>query len=279
MRFPACPKCAHAPLPEDQSLPAACPACGLILAKFVPASLRDTPLAARAAAARQAQDDTESQQPTPAIEDETGWRHVASHWLFYVPQQVARLNWQGRIAALAFFALWTFFIWRDVDIPAGESGSWFLHVVITPFHESGHYLIFRWFGQFIMTLGGTLGQHLLPIVVGGAFLFKYRNPFGAAMALWLLGYSLIDMAVYMYDAFDPKLMLLDGRTGAESDGHDWQNIFGDLGLLKHSHGIAMFWGWAGYAVMLAGLLWGAWLLWLQKPRLSDSPMAEAEDLR
>ena len=32
--FEACPKCSHAPLPEIQEFPVACPACGLVLAKF-----------------------------------------------------------------------------------------------------------------------------------------------------------------------------------------------------------------------------------------------------
>jgi hypothetical protein len=86
------------------------------------------------------------------------------------------------------------------------------------------------------------------------------------------------MGVYMYDAFDPQLMLLDGRTGAESDGHDWQNIFGDLGLLRRARGIGLFWGWVGHAVMLAGMAWAAWIVWRQKARLSDSPFAE-EDVR
>lgn len=34
MTYPVCPKCGHAPLPADQALPAACPACGIVLAKF-----------------------------------------------------------------------------------------------------------------------------------------------------------------------------------------------------------------------------------------------------
>ncbi|MDB5812522.1 MAG: hypothetical protein JWN94_4644, partial [Betaproteobacteria bacterium] len=34
MAYPVCPKCGHAPLPADQSSPAACPACGIVLAKF-----------------------------------------------------------------------------------------------------------------------------------------------------------------------------------------------------------------------------------------------------
>ena len=46
----------------------------------------------------------------------------------------------------------------------------------------------------------------------------------------------------MFDAYDPKLALLGGGTGAEQDSHDWQNIFGDLYLLKKSRGISLFFG-------------------------------------
>ena len=48
--YTRCPKCGHAPLPQDQASPAACPACGIILAKF----------AVRAAAAAAAQGDAAS---------------------------------------------------------------------------------------------------------------------------------------------------------------------------------------------------------------------------
>ena len=72
------------------------------------------------------------------------------------------------------------------------------------------------------------------------------------------------MAVYMYDAFDPKIMLLGGQTGAESDGHDWQNIFGDLGLLRHARGIGLFFGFAGWLTMFGALAWAARVLWLQR---------------
>jgi hypothetical protein len=121
-----------------------------------------------------------------------------------------------------------------------------------------------------MTLGGTLGQHLLPLVAGYALLVNRRDPFGAALCFWLLGFSTIDMAVYMYDAFDPQLTLLGGATGAESDGHDWQNIFGDTGLLRHARGIGLFFGFAGRAMMLLALLWAGWILRLQRGRLSGS---------
>ena len=187
---------------------------------------------------------------------------------FHVPHEVPRADWTARIAGLALLTVWTLWIFKDNDIRNGEIGSRFLHMALLPFHEAGHYALFRWFGQFIMTLGGTLGQHLLPIVAGYALLVQRRDPFGAALCLWLLGFSTLDMAVYMYDAFDPKMMLLGGGTGAESDGHDWQNIFGDLGWLRHARGIGLFFGFVGYAVMAAALAWAARILLLQRERLS-----------
>ena len=245
MTYVACPKCGYAPLPAEQTLPAACPACGLVLAKY----------------------GTTPARPLTLDEEGSAEAGAQRRWLLYMPAEVAKESWIARIAVLALFVLWTLWIWRDLDIRAGEAGSKFLHLVLLPFHEAGHYAIFRWFGPFIMTLGGTLGQHLMPIVLGTALLVRNRDPFGAAIFLWLLGFSTVDMAVYMYDAFDPQLMLLGGRTGAESDGHDWQNIFGDLGLLRRARGIGLFFGWVGNAIMVAALLWAALVLRSQRASL------------
>ena len=256
MAYPSCPKCGHAPLPADQSLPAACPACGLVLAKFAAAILHGARLA---------------DPPDQEVESER-----LTEWFFRIPDRVARMNWIARIVTLAAFCLWTLWIWHDVDVAGGEVGSRFLHLVLTPFHEAGHYAIFRWFGEFVMTLGGTLGQHLMPAVLAVALLVKRRDAFGAALFFWLLGFSVVDMAVYMYDAYDPKLMLLTGRTGAESDGHDWINIFADLGFSNQARGIGIFFGWVGNAMMATGLVWAAWVLRLQRDRLSDAPIAEME---
>jgi hypothetical protein len=264
MHYSACPKCGHAPLPADQALPATCPACALVLAKYLPPAARPA---------------REAPVTAPATGDDDAQSGRLARWMLHVPPEVSRMNWQARVATLAAFVFWTFWIWRGANVPLGESGSYFLHVVLTPFHEAGHYAIFRWFGQFIMTLGGTLGQHLMPIVVACALLVQRRDPFGAAIFTWLLGYSVIDMGVYMYDAHDLKLMLLDGKTGVESDGHDWQNIFGDLGLLRHARGIGVFSGWVGRTIMLAALCWAAWVVWLQRERLSDSLFADEMDDR
>lgn len=205
------------------------------------------------------------------VEPEESWLAAI---VFFVPGQVSRTNWIARLATFAVFVAWTLWIWHDADVRAGESGSNSLHMILLPFHEAGH-VIFR-LGEFITILGGTLGQLLMPIILGGALLIKRRDPFGAALFAWLLGYSVVDMAVYMYDAFDPKLQLLGGGTGADRDSHDWQNIFGDTGLLRRAQGIGLFFGWVGKAMMLAALAWAARILWLQRERMSDALFAEED---
>ena len=78
--FSQCPKCSHAPLPANQALPAACPGCGVILAK----------LAAPAPSRR-----------APATPDS----RAAPLWL-HVPAQVDPLRWWLRAALLAGFTVW-----------------------------------------------------------------------------------------------------------------------------------------------------------------------------
>jgi hypothetical protein len=274
--YTRCPKCGHAPLPKEQASPAACPACGIILAKFGAVAAPRAAAAMREphAVARDG-DDEEVEDRSAAIEGSLIGRFTGS--LLHVPNQVSNIYWWARVGTLVVIALWTVWIFKDIDIPDGKSGSNFLHMVLLPFHEAGHYLIFRWFGEFIMILGGTLGQHLMPIVVAGSLLIQRRDPFGAAVFAWLLGYSVVDMAVYMYDAFDPHLTLIGGLTGAESDGHDWQNLFGDTGLLKKSRGIGQAWGVIGRLMMVGFLVYAGVILWLQHKRISDSPFAEEEN--
>jgi hypothetical protein len=171
--------------------------------------------------------------------------------------------WLGRCVTLVAFIAWSLWILRTASVRDASPGSNFLHLVLLPFHEAGH-VLFRPFGAFVMILGGSLGQLLMPIIVGAALLLQRRDAFGAALFLWLLGFSTVDMAVYMYDAFDPKLVLLNGRTGAESDMHDWQNLFGDMGLLHYAQGIGRGFGFVGGLTMVAGLAWAGVVVLLQR---------------
>jgi hypothetical protein len=257
MAYPVCPKCGHAPLPADQSLPAACPACGIVLAKFSTAAV--------------------SRDPAHEITgDETPQASFFIRWLLYVPPEVSRFNWYARMAAVALFLLYTIKIFRDTNIFYGDLGGHFLSMALLPWHEAGH-VFFRPFGQFMMSLGGTLGQHLFPIILGVALLMKRRDSFGAALAFWLLGYSVIYTGWYMHDAGDPQAMMVSGKSSAEDDGHDFVNIFSDMGgwWILNATKIGVFVGRVGQAMMCVGLVWAAWLVWLQKAQLSDSPFAEA----
>jgi hypothetical protein len=245
--FHRCPKCGHRPLPADQSLPAACPGCGAILAKLEPAAL--------AAFARRQRPIASASAPGP----NTARQRIAS-WLLHAPEREAGLPFTARLALWLGFAVWGLYL-IGLDHRSGEILGSFIHGPLLVFHEAGH-VLFRPFGNFTMVLGGTLGQLLMPATLGVALLWKNRDPFGAAIALWLFGVSLLDVAPYMYDALHPQLMLLSGHTG-EDGGHDWIELFGTLGLLARSQAIGGATRTLGALTVLLALGWAAWVLVLQ----------------
>jgi len=250
-----CPKCGHAPLPADQALPAACPACGVILAKMGQTPLRRTP-----------QDNAEGST------DETA--HEREHWtglLLHVPARVDTTAFWMLVMLLAAFALWgSVLIVQDVS--TGELGSTFLHRPLLIFHEAGH-VVFAFLGHWMMIAGGTLGQLLMPLVLAGALLLKNRDPFGAAIGMWFLGISLLDIAPYMYDALHPQLMLLSGTTGEEG-GHDWIFLFSSLGWMAKSQTIGLVTHKLGALVVTASVAWAGWLLKLQHANLGGTVLNE-----
>jgi len=166
---------------------------------------------------------------------------------------------------LAAFALWGLHL-IALDHRHGEIGNSFIHGPLLVFHEAGH-VLFRPFGEWLTVAGGTLMQLLMPLVLMLALLLKNRDPFGAAIGLWLVGVSLLDIAPYMYDAFDPQLMLLSGATG-EAGGHDWIHLFASLGVLPHAQSIGTSTHRLGAMVLLLALAWGAWLLKVQRSRVA-----------
>lgn len=138
----------------------------------------------------------------------------------------------------------------------------FMHLVNLPFHEAGH-VIFGLAGSRILTsLGGSLMQLLIPLTCAAVLLLKTRDPFGAAVALWWLGESLIDLAPYIADARSLSLPLLGGNTGATAPYgfHDWNFILSETGRLDRDLLYAGAAGAAGAAVMAASIAWGAAVL-------------------
>ena len=149
-------------------------------------------------------------------------------------------------------------------VPSIESnavGKSFLHGVNLPFHEAGH-LIFRPFGELITSLGGTLGQLLMPLICMGVLLLKTRDPFGASVAFWWFGENFLDIAPYISDARAGQLPLLGGNFGysAPYGFHDWQYLLTESGLLHYDHILAKATFLMGALIMLLSLLWGGFLL-------------------
>jgi ribosomal protein S27E len=252
LSYSRCPKCGHRPLPADPSLPAACPTCGVILAKVATAR--------RGVATARGRDQTDD-----------GERSGLGAWLLHVPERVDVLRWWLRALLLVAFAVWGLAL-ISLDYRSGEMGASFLHGPLLLFHEAGH-LLFRPFGEWMTILGGTLGQLLMPAIVIVAFLWKNRDPFGAALGLWLLGVSLLDVAPYMFDALDPQLMLLSGATG-EQGGHDWIYLFSAMGLLQRAPLIGSSTHKLGALVLLLSLAWAAWVLVLQRRRIAGELLHE-----
>jgi len=258
--FQRCPKCGHHPLPADQALPAACPACGVILAKV-----------AQARRAADGELDRPGGNPRRRAPVDRDGEPARVSRLLRVPERVDVTGWWLRVALLAGFLVWgVYLVTRDYR--TGELGQSFIHGPLLVFHEAGH-VLFMPLGEWMTVLGGTLGQLLMPALLAAALLLKNRDPFGAAIGLWLFGVSLLDVAPYMFDALHPQLMLLSGTTGEEG-GHDWIHLFSSMGLLPRAQFIGALTHKLGALVVLLALVWGAWLLRLQWQRRAGDVLRE-----
>ena len=134
----------------------------------------------------------------------------------------------------------------DELAPFGSGLLGIVHMVDLVFHEAGH-VIFRIFGVFLSTLGGSLNQVLVPAVCTGYFLWQGRAA-AAAVTLFWVGESLVDVAIYVADGRDMKLPLL-----AEGLTHDWNWILSELSLRNQAEPIGRAVFALGGLVMLAAL--------------------------
>ena len=159
-----------------------------------------------------------------------------------------------------------------MDIPSWEMASSLIHLPMVPIHEFGH-VLFRPLGEFMTLLGGSLFQVLLPLIFGGIFVVKNRDPFAASVMLWWAAVAVMDVAPYVYDAFQPVHVLLTGRTG-DNGAHDFIDVLGDLGLLHKAQPIGRGVHAFGFLMMVAALAWGGWIVWQQYRRSTPSTSSE-----
>ena len=166
----------------------------------------------------------------------------------------------GRGLLLLLLADWSLrFIFSP--IAANAAGDSFLHAVNLPFHEFGH-LLFRPFPAVITSLGGSLGQLLMPAICFFVLMFRTHDAFGAAVCLWWFGENLLDIAPYIDDARRLSLPLLGGNVGSSSPYgfHDWNFILSETGLLNYDHRLAALAKGVGSLLMLGALVWAGVLL-------------------
>ena len=191
--------------------------------------------------------------------------------LFHVNGEQNKGILYGRGILLLILFLWGLrFILAPIQ--SNVTGNSFLHLINLPFHEAGH-IFFRPFGRLITSMGGSLGQLLVPLICCLVLLIKTRDPFGAAVAFWWFGENFLDLAPYINDARNLTLPLIGGNTGrtAPYGFHDWQFILTETGLINYDHFLARAAWLAGTLIMLCAIFWGAFLLYRQFQNLKQLP--------
>lgn len=111
-----------------------------------------------------------------------------------------------------------------------------LDIVDLPIHETGH-LLFRLFGEFMMIAGGSLFQVIVPAVFVGYFI-RHEKYYSAAIVLFWVGQSILNVFVYANDAVVMQLVLLGGHTGSEGAFHDWNFLLTETGLIDSTPKVA-----------------------------------------
>jgi hypothetical protein len=170
------------------------------------------------------------------LEDAEDWCQGKSPW------------W--RLPILAWLGWTGLRLWRDPE-------AWSILGGITfGIHELGH-LVTGAFGTFVSVASGSLFQLAAP-AAAVLLLARQRDYFGVAFATGWLGYSMVNLSLYVGDARAKALPLL-GFT--DDPIHDWNYLLGKLGLLGWDKALAGSLRLASIATFLFAIVFGAWLLW------------------
>ena len=146
-----CPKCKF----EQEDKNTECPRCGIIFEKY--------------------QQHQNSNLRTKVVAIETNDQEIdivnlIKNLPFFVKPKINPFYFSGRVVVFLVILIWGLkFILTPLE--SNYPGTSFLHLVNLPFHEAGH-IFFRPFGKIITSLGGTLGQLLMPLICLLVFLIN-----------------------------------------------------------------------------------------------------------
>jgi hypothetical protein len=236
-----CPKCGG----EQPDGNAICDRCGIVFEKYYKYHPRP------------------GEAPPPAVRPLSAAQPAEGLRALILPERLSgdEVAFAARALLLVGLAVWGVQLMLS-SVASNAAGESFLHLVNLPFHEFGH-ILFRPFGSFMHSLGGTLGQLLMPAICCGVLLLRTHDPFGASVALWWFGQNFLDIAPYMNDARAGGLPLLGGNFGhsAPYGFHDWEYLLTESGLLQLDHVLARGTHFIGSLVMLLAMAWGGALLY------------------
>lgn len=156
----------------------------------------------------------------------------------------------------ALLAAWLiFYLLFLYQAARGQGFLLMIDLVFIPIHEGGH-LLFRFFGEFLNIAGGTFLQLFVPVALAFYFALR-RQAQGTAFCAFFFFEQLLPIATYMADARAQELPLL---TVGDADYviHDWNYLFGRLGVLDHDTQIASavrVIGWLGMLAVVGWLVW------------------------
>jgi len=189
-----------------------------------------------------------------------------------------------RYARLTFAALLALLTWVAFHNEYGYVPI--VSDVSTAIHEFGHVLFMPFgipiLGRTMVILGGSLTEVAFPLLFVGYFLRqsedgRRRDVFAAMMCLWWSAIGLLGTAIYCADSRAGKLMLLDGLTGQESEGHDWYNLLDRWGLLEHDTQIARWMRMIAWLMCVGSIALAVWSA-LTQPR-AEHQVERAEGKR
>jgi hypothetical protein len=178
--------------------------------------------------------------------------HVPESWIERLPfLEALEQDWEpvpraALIMASAFYALFL------VQLAQGRGFPQWMDLAFVPIHEGGH-LLFRFFGEFLAVAGGTLTQTGVPLLLAIYFVLR-RHVQGAAFCTFFFFEQFLPIATYMADARAQQLPLLTVGD-AEYVIHDWDYLFGKLGVLDHDTQIAHAVRALGWVGMTATVAW------------------------